>query len=77
MSTRYVVSIAGGLLYFDADRKPVAAFAHEAPEGEKPALKLVPPKEQPASGADWDEALSAYSTEQRASAEISDVIDDR
>ena len=73
MNARYVISIAGELLYFDEQRQPTAPFPHEAAAGNKPALKLVAPAERPASRSEWDQALERFSEEQRAAAEISDA----
>jgi len=75
MTVKYVVSIAGELLYFDAERQPAPPFPEEAAnEAEKPALKLLPPEQRPAAGPEWDGALQAYPAAQRESAEISEVI---
>lgn len=75
MTVKYVVSIQGELLYFDANRQPAQPFPKQAEdESSKPEIKLIPPAEHPAAEADWDEALSSYSAEQRESAEISVVI---
>lgn len=80
-AARYVVSIAGQLLYFDADKNPVEPFPDKAGDGgasgvsqAKPALKLVPPEQRPATDPAWDQALKQFSDDDRASAEISDVI---
>jgi hypothetical protein len=75
MTVQYVVSISGELLYFDAERQPAPEFPHEADDADrKPALKLIPTEEKPAARAEWDEALSRFSKDQRLSAEISEVI---
>ena len=75
MTVKYVVSIAGELLYFDAERQPTQPFPATAESSEsKPELKLIPPAQHPAAADEWDEALNTYSTDQRTSAEISEVI---
>ncbi|MGI4777125.1 MAG: hypothetical protein ACRYGA_03250 [Janthinobacterium lividum] len=75
MTVKYVVSIAGELLYFDAEREPAPPFPAQPGDGEpKPGLKLLPPDDHPAAEAEWDEALNLYSTDQRNQAEISEVI---
>ncbi|VWX59318.1 hypothetical protein VARIO8X_160064 [Burkholderiales bacterium 8X] len=80
-AARYVVSIAGQLLYFDAEKNPVEPFPDKAGDRgaagaseAKPAVKLVPPDQHPAADPAWDEALKQFSDRDRASAEISDVI---
>jgi hypothetical protein len=74
MEAKYVVSIAGTLLYFDENRQPAPEFPHDAAsESEKPAVKLIPTEEKPAAQADWNEALADFSSEQRNAAEISVV----
>ena len=76
MTVKFVVSIAGDLLYFDAQRRPTQPLAPPsgASGGEKAALKLKPTEQHPAASAAWDEALAAFSAEQRASAEISEAL---
>ena len=75
MTVKYVVSIAGELLYFDAQRQPAPPFPeHADSEDSKPELKLIPPAQHPAAADEWDEALNTYSTDQRNSAEISEVL---
>ncbi|MDB5877520.1 MAG: hypothetical protein JWQ41_934 [Variovorax sp.] len=75
MTVKYVVSIAGELLYFDADRQPAEPFPAKADSGEsKPDLKLIPPAQHPAADDAWDEALNTYSSDQRNAAEISEVL---
>ena len=74
MSVKYVVSIAGALLYFDAARKPTQPLASQAGgAAAKPGLQLIPPAQRPAASPQWDAALGAYSTDQRNAAEISEV----
>lgn len=74
MSVKYVVSIAGELLYFDEERKPAAPLAAGGEnQGDKPELKLIAPGIAPAAAAQWNEALSGYTPEQRHAAEISEV----
>lgn len=76
-TVQYVVSISGELLYFDAERQPAPEFPHDAGDADrKPALKLIPVEEKPAAKTEWDEALSRFTSEQRSSAEISEVIGD-
>jgi len=76
-TVQYVVSISGELLYFDAERQPAPEFPHDAGDADrKPALKLIPVEEKPAAKPEWDEALSRFTSEQRLSAEISEVIGD-
>lgn len=75
MTVKYVVSIAGELLYFDAGRETAPPFPAQPGEGEhKPELRLLPPESRPAAEGEWDEALNLYSTDQRNQAEISEVI---
>jgi len=73
MDVKYVVSIAGELLYFDQARQPAEPFP---PQGgaDKPDLKLLPPEQHPAADTGWDAALERYSAEQRQAAEISEVL---
>jgi hypothetical protein len=74
VNVKYVVSIAGELLYFDEQRAPAPNFPESAPsEAEKPALKLLPPAEKTAAKPEWNEALKEFSAEQRDVAEISEV----
>jgi hypothetical protein len=74
MEAKYVVSIAGTLLYFDENRQPAPEFPHTAAsEGDKPAVKLIPTEEKPAARSEWDDALADFSSEQREEAEISEV----
>ncbi|MEJ7686786.1 MAG: hypothetical protein WKG52_07250 [Variovorax sp.] len=74
MTVKYVVSIAGKLLYFDGDRNPAPQFPHQAAsKDEKPAVKLVPTEKHPAASSQWDEALKEFTSQQRAAAEISEV----
>jgi len=76
-TVQYVVSISGELLYFNAERQPAPEFPHDAGDADrKPALKLIPVEEKPAAKPEWDEALSRFTSEQRSSAEISEVIGD-
>ncbi len=77
MTVQYVVSISGELLYFDAERQPAPEFPHDAGDADhKPALKLIPVEEKPAARPEWNEALARFTPEQRAAAEISEVIGD-
>lgn len=77
MTVQYVVSISGELLYFDAERQPAPEFPHDAGDADhKPALKLIPVEEKPAARPEWNEALARFTPEQRATAEISEVIGD-
>ena len=74
MTVKYVVSIAGTLLYFDAQYQPAAPFPEKAEDAEsKPTLVLIPPAERPALRPEWNTALASYSADQRGSAEISEV----
>ena len=72
MRLKYVVSIEGELLYFDEEHNPVAPLSADS-ESEKPDLKLLPTETRPAAGAEWNEALTNYTDEQRNAAEISEV----
>ena len=74
MTVKYVVSIAGALLYFDVQRRPAEPLPHQAegPDG-KPDGTLIPPSQQPAAGSDWDDALGSYTREQRESAQITEL----
>ena len=75
MTVKYVVSIASELLYFDDRRLPAPEFPRPARnESEKPALKLLPAADKPAAQPEWDDALKAFSVEQRDAAEISEVL---
>ncbi len=75
MTVKYVVSIADTLLYFDAQYQPAEPFPEQATAAQsKPALTLIPPSEKPAARAEWNDALSSYSAEQRGAAEISEVV---
>ena len=74
MTVKFVVSIAGELLYFDAERLPAEPLpSHADARNGKPDLKLIPPSQHPAAGSQWDEALGSYTPEQRGSAEISEL----
>ena len=74
MTVRYVVSIAGELLYFDAGRNPAPPFPDRVEDTDaKPALTLIPVDQEPAARPEWDDALTRFSREQRALAEISDA----
>lgn len=73
MTVRYVVSISGELLYFDAQHRPAPELPHDADH--KPALKLMPVEDKPAARTEWDDALSRFTAEQRSAAEISEVIE--
>ena len=75
MTVKYVVSIAGELLYFDDRRVPALELPRPARnEAEKPAFKLKPAADKPAAQPEWDDALKAFSVEQRDAAEISEVL---
>lgn len=74
MNVKYVVSIAGELLYFDDRHTPVPELPRSGfSDARKPALKLLPVDEKPAARSEWDHALQTYSAEQRDQAEISEV----
>ena len=76
MTVKFVVSIAGELLYFDAQRQPTQPL--EAPSDTsgdgKAALKLRPAQQHPAASSVWDQALASFSADQRQSAEISEAL---
>lgn len=75
MTVKYVVSFAGALLYFNAERQPAEPLPSHpnAPES-KPDVKLIPPSQHRAAGSEWDEALGSYTPEQRGAAEISELV---
>lgn len=74
MTVKYVVSIAGELLYFDAERLPAEPLrSHANARDGKPDLTLIPPSQHPATSSQWDAALGSYTPEQRGAAEISEL----
>jgi len=76
MTVKFVVSIAGELLYFDAERQPTQPLEPRsgASGNDKPALKLKPADQHPAESAAWDQALASFSADQRKAAEISEAL---
>jgi len=75
MTVKYVVSIAGELLYFDDKRQPATPIRPEpGVVVRKPDLKLLPNSQRIAASQEWDGALGSYSAEQRQAAEISEVV---
>ena len=74
MDVKYVVSIAGQLLYFDAERQPTEQIEpKDGQAADKPEITLIPPAQRPAAQPEWDDALAQFSSEQREAAEISET----
>lgn len=66
MDLFYVVEVSGNRLFFDHRRKPTHYKKGIAEETEISDRRLV--QENILSASDWDEALAAFSIEQRKSA---------